>query len=174
MSGVLEQIEAARLRASHHVPGRRDMRELYRLLTDCARICRVVDETNALQAVKSEALKKGLDGRNRSYFESDADAPLVVCRLVFEGEKRRDAAWRYTATLREAQKHQIDPEQLADWLHENGGINALFRRREKAARSRTTRTLHLNSPLTIPEDGKVSVTLCADGRGYFDVLAVPS
>lgn len=166
---VLPRLEALKERAKAIRGKTRKNCELYTLLGDCMEMCRAVRERGDLEQIKSQVVHLKSNGA-RAYFESGADEFLVVGRFVFESEGRSRAdAWRFTATLREAHKKDIAPEELADWLLKNGGINALFRRR-KAARSTRTRCLHLNQPVTYRNGRNLTLTLKPDGAGFFHVL----
>ncbi len=161
-----------RERASFFRSMRRKDVELYTLLGECLALCEQAERENLTDDLRREYLAATReDGRNRRYFEGAADIYLIVGRAVFESQANRAACWRYTATLREAAKHQIDSTGLAEWLRSNGGVNALFRTRPVQARIATTRTLHLNQSVTIPKDQTFTLTLARDSRGFFDVIA---
>ena len=163
-----ESLLSLRERAAFFAAKRRSDGELYEVLAACLALCEEIDATDQLEEVKALTIARR---SGRAYFEKGADAPLVVCRYVFETEKRRDACWRYTATLREARKRGLTSATLVEFLALEGGINSLFRGRSVTARSVTTKTLHLNSGVVVPKDETFTLTLRRDHRGFFDVVA---
>jgi hypothetical protein len=68
-------------------------------------------------------------------------------------------------------KRQILSDTLVDWVQENGGLLTLYQGRERSVTQFRVKTLHLNSRVTVPKDGMVTLTLRRDGRGFFDVLS---
>lgn len=164
---IVAEASKLRDRARFFVTKRRSDVELYRVLADCLSLCEECTRSGGGEELCAAVVNRP-DGRR--YFEADPDIYLIVGRYVFEGEKRRDAAWRYTAVMREAAKMQISGANLAAWLSENGGLNALFRARDVTARTSATRTLHLNQQVTVPKDGEFTLTLRMDRRGFFDVV----
>lgn len=170
MTDILADLAAIKSRAVDF-PKRRSDAQLYALLAECLELSLRCEREGSLEILKAEAIRQGkATGKRRAYFESTADAPLVIGRLVFEGEKRRDASWRYTACIREAIARQISPAGFVTWLTNNGGLNALFRTRKVAARSRTTRTLHLLSPVEMPKQGVITLVLRDNGAGFYHVI----
>ena len=171
----LDRINALRERARFFAARRRSDGELYTLLGACLAVCEDVQREGRTSEVADAVRAKPARGRSRVYVERGSDVFHLVGRLVFEDDERRSAnAHRYGATLREAAKQGIGGADLAGWLAENGGINALFRRRPVDARTLSTRTLHLNAPVTVPRDGTpFTVTLRHDGAGFFDVVEAP-
>ena len=137
------------------------------MLADCLSLAKICERFNLTEQLKQHIISKS---KKRTYFEKDADVYLVVGRYMFEDTKARAACWRYTATIREAAKRQIDSGDLAQWLNDNGGINALFRERPKVQRSNKTRTLHLRSSVEVEIDKPFTITLKSDGTGFFEVL----
>ena len=153
-------------------PKRRSDAELYGILAAMLHLCNRADQEGILEELKSAALEKEkrIEGKHRAYFESGADAPLIVGRLVFAGVKRRDSVWRYTSTLRRARELQIQPQELASWLNTNGGINALFKSRQVEKRTRHTKTLNLLDQVELPKEGLVQLTLRDNGAGFYHVV----
>ncbi len=171
MTDLTDRMDAMRSRAAFACQRRKDV-QLYFLLADCLAICEECERDNRTDELKAEALEYLRDGAGgRRYMEGAPDVYLIVGRYVFEREINRAACWRYTATLREAAKSQIASADLAQWLRENGGINALFKARDLAARSCKTKTLHLTSPVTVPKDGQFTLMLMRLPNGFFEVAA---
>lgn len=166
------RLTAAR-EAARFVCARRHDVALYSLLADCMAICRECEATGRSEEMRQLALDRlQRDAIGRRYLERDPDIYLIVGRYVFEADAGRAACWRYIATLREAAKRQIAPADLAGWLAENGGINALFRARPVAARSVRTRTLHLTDAVEVPRNGIFTLRLKRAANGFFDVVAL--
>lgn len=166
----LAEIEALRSRAGFFRKQRRSDAELYHVMAGClAMVERCDREPGLLDALKAAHLAS-LEGRR--YFESGADAPLVVGRMVFGGGHGRVAAWRYTACLREARKRQITSDDLPGWLNENGGLNALFLGRPVKSRTAAVKILHLSSRIRVPKDKPFTMTLRRTERGHFDVISI--
>lgn len=168
MSTFDEELAALREKAKAF-PVRRSDGELYGLLAAMSAMCERAEAEKRIEELRARALEYALL-TGRPHFQSDADVFIVVGRLVFEGDKGREAAWRYTAALREARRRNIRSEDLARWLSENGGINALFKTRPVERRSRTTRTLHLTSGVEMPKDREITLTLRDNGAGFYDVV----
>ena len=167
---LTQGIHRLRLKASEVRPKRHSHAELHELLGQCMVMCERAEKLGCLDLLKEQATSQ-LKGRNRSYFESTADVYLVVGRLVFEGEKRRDAAWRYTAVMREASKRGIAGADLPKWLQSNGGLNALFRARGDGPKAGQTKTIFLNTPVDVPSvGGEITLTLKRCPTGFFDVV----
>jgi hypothetical protein len=170
------------------VPVRRKDGALYRLLAECLAICETV-ERDGLQDELRELLRVSVDvrspeiwaqgrprsdgnaGRGKRYAEKDSPTPVLVCRYVLEGDARNNP-YRYAACLVQAMTLQISSSDLAEWLAENGGLNTLYKTRERE-QPRVTKTLHLNSQVTVPHSGVFTLTLRRDHRGFFDVLNTP-
>lgn len=168
MSDLFTDMAAMRDRAVFFTAKRRKDRELYALLSDCMSLAERCEAEGMTDDIKSRVTD---EAGGRSYFEQGADAFLVVGRYVFGSGERRACSWRYTATMREAAKHGLTSKTLAQWLSENGGINALFRARKVASRSARTKTLHLNQQIEVPKSGAIALVIQRDERGFFDVLS---
>jgi hypothetical protein len=167
-------ISALKKRASFFITQRRKDVDLYQVLADCMALCERARDTGDLPRLQAEFLKSEQARGKRAYFERDADEYLIVGRYVFEPEVNRAACWRYVATMREAAKRQISASQLVEWLRGQGGINALFKTRPVAARTASTKTLHLTSAVTVPKDGPFTLTLRREPNGFFCVVAEPT
>lgn len=178
MTGLADMLHAARdlaLRAG--VPSRRKDAELYRLLADCLAICEMVERDGLRERLRDEIAvsvdirNQNNAGKGRRYVEQGSDVPVTVCRFVLDGVDNRSSVYRYATCLREAMKRQILSDSLVDWVQENGGLLTLYQGRERSVTQFRVKTLHLNSRVTVPKDGMVTLTLRRDGRGFFDVLS---
>lgn len=149
--------------------------ELYALLADCMALAeRCTSDRAAFDEMRGLVAQQPHDG-NRRYVEMCADAYQLVCRFVFADLKSRGAersnASRYAMALREAAKIGVKSADLAAHLRDGGGINSLFLARPLAARSVTTRMLHLTQSITAPKDEEITLTLRRISDGRFDVIS---
>lgn len=174
MTGVVETAIALREKADRAGVGqKRSSLELYRILAGCMALamrCRDPDEAAALRRL---VLDRSRGEESRSYVEAGSDEFVLVCRYVFSSgsaSANRSNASRYASALREAAVRQIRPEDLSRYLRHNGGINALFLTRPLAALAVTTRTLRLNSPVTVPKGAAFTLTFRRRPDGTFDVI----
>lgn len=167
---IKEHMAEVKARAGFFVTQRRKDRNLYALLAETMALCETVRREGLEEALRQDIVARDLHGRNRVYVEQGSDVFLIVGRFVFEPEINRAASWRYTAALREADKRGLRSDELVEWLRSQGGINALFLARPVQARTARTKTLHLNTQITVPKDGAFTVTLRRDHRGFFDVV----
>lgn len=153
-------------------PVRRSDKELYGLLAAALHMSNRAEREGLVPELKEEVVQRAKSrGAKRPHFQGDTDGPLVVCRLLFEGDKGREASWRYTATLRRATEKQIRPSDLVEWLTTNGGINALFKTRDVEKRTRMTKTLHLLDSVELPKTGEFTITLRDNGAGFYHVIS---
>lgn len=165
------ELSALRERASFFASKRRSDADLYKVLGDTMQLCERALKEGFVDTLRERLCSKPASARNRIYVERNADVYLIVGRLVFEQEKRRDACWRYTATMREAAKRGISGSSLPDWLLENGGINALFRTRKGASRTRKTKTIYLSTSVTFEVGEVLILNLVPQPDGTFEVLS---
>lgn len=131
MSDTLSvRLASLKERARRVVGARRDRRELYGVLADCARICSEYGE----EEVRRAFVEKFVEGGGRRYVERGTDVYGVVARVVFQevgvgaGRGRSDVVWRYGAALRQAAEMQIRWDELAGWLEREGGVSTLWAR----------------------------------------------
>ena len=157
-------------RASFFMAKRRKDAELYQVIAESMRLCEIVTDKGLVEAVKQRVIDKGAKTKKRSYFEKESDVYLIVGRYVFEPEISREASWRYTATMREAARHGLTSETVVEWLSKNGGVNGLFRTRNKKSRNTKIKTLHLDRPVHFHEDRPFTVTLKRMPNGFFEVI----
>jgi hypothetical protein len=159
------------------LPVRRKDGALYALLAECLSICEWVQH-EGLETQVRDHLRERLNvdkqpGVRARYVESVSDVYTIVCRYVLGDYDTRANYTRYAVAMREAARRQVRSDRLVDFLHDAGGIMALYNARPNPERFLTSRTLHLNSPVTVPKDGTFTLTLRRDYRGFFDVVALP-
>ena len=177
MNNLREKLLEAKEHAiSEGVPARRKDQTLYKLLAECLHICEFVQLYHLEDQLRSEiAVSVDMRGHNnygkgRRYTERSADVFILVCRFVLEGVDNRNSIYRYAAALREAHRRNLKAGDLEKWLlNRGGGVNHLFRSRERAPYLSRLRVLHLNQKVVIPESGKITLTLQRDEKGDFDV-----
>ena len=172
LGDIKAQMAEAKKKAGFFVTQRRRDIDLYAMLAETLAVCERVEAEGLEDALREDIAQRDRDGRNRTYVERNSDVYVLVGRFVFEPELNRAASWRYSATLREAAKAGLRSGELADWLRENGGINALFRARPVAARTARTKTLHLNAQVEVPKGRPFQIRLQRDKKGFFDVLEI--
>jgi hypothetical protein len=167
------------------VPIRRKDGKLYALLAECLSICEevirdgMVEELRQIARVSVDERRprgevtraESNNGKGRRYVEAGSDAYILVARYVLAGVDGRNSHYRYATTLREAGKRQIAATDLAEWLTENGGVNALYRPTTMKPETNQTRQLYLNQRIKFPREGAFTITLRHDGKGFFDVVA---
>lgn len=175
---IKARIDQAQDKARFFVTQRRKDTELYAMIADCMSICEDALALGITAQIKEDVISKSSGNKKgRVYFEHDSDIYLIVGRHVFSdsGQSRKSAKeWRYIASMREAAKRGYSSSEIEGWLRSNGGINALFMGRPNAFKSKTRKTLHLNSSVTFPISGEFTLTLRMDNRGFFDVVHVAS
>lgn len=156
-------------------PVRRSDQELYGVLSACLHMAYRVQREGIFEDVKSAFIKQERsrkEGKNY-HVDSRSDIPLVIGRLVFTEEKGRNAAYRYCVVLREAMEREIQPQELVSYLTENGGMNALYRHRDRKIKgSEKKQTLFLLDPITVPTSGKFILELEDAGSGYYKVHSI--
>lgn len=170
LSALVKQAcdEADAATALHARNGRQ---ALYDALGTCAVICRVCsfdsqkyDELRTLIA----AQPRGGD-QNRRYVERGSDVFTRVCRYVFVNTNYTNVC-RYAHTLREAEKAQIAPGDLSDWLQSNGGVNALYYRRPLHEEEVATKVLRLTRKIVFPRHDEFTLTLRWTSENTFEPL----
>lgn len=123
----------------------------------------------AMEAAVCRVLHAVRERERGRYVEAGSDIFVLVCRFVFAGTNRANAI-RYSQCLREAVKLGIEAKDLAAWLRQNGGVNALYFRRPLESRTSTTRTLRLARSVTFPRDKPFTLTLQWGTDNAFRVL----
>lgn len=166
------------------IPIRRKDGKLYALLAECLSICEEVirdgmfEELRQMTRVSVDERRprgevtraESNNGKGRRYVEAGSDAYILVARYVLAGVDGRNSHYRYAHTLREAGKRGIAGADLAQWLTENGGVNALYRPTTMKSPLNQTRQLYLNQRIKFPREGAFTITLRHDGKGFFDVV----
>jgi hypothetical protein len=96
-------------------------KQLYTILTQCMAYGGTMDIASARQ--RSNQLEKFYEERKYRYKK---DSPLMtrVVRAVFGDIDRRRLS-TYSLVLREAQRQNVLPLKLADWIDANGGIQEI-------------------------------------------------
>lgn len=184
-SSLLGRLDHAREAAFNGgLPIRRKDGALYSLLAECLSICEDVIAANLFEELRTLAVVRvnarqprgtvtraeSNNGKGRRYVEAGSDAFILVARYVLSGVDNRNSFYRYATTLREAHKRQIASADLAAWMREHGGVNALYAPAAYRKESRRTKVLHLNQAITFPREGDFTLTLRHDGKGFFDVV----
>lgn len=172
----LDRIRALKQQAYAGPIGKRQSsRELYGIITGCyeAAIQARRDPTDAeqlRQLVRGEASS----GKGR-WVLRNSDEFILVCRYVFprkgDGKGELANASRYAAAMREAEKRQMAPADLASFLKDHGGINALYLTRPLERGDVRTKTLYLDRQITAPKHGEFSLTLRRLPNNRFEVLS---
>lgn len=173
MMNLLDRLTAARARATRGgIPMRRTDEALYGLLAEIKHICEDVTRSGAEEQLRELYWQRGLaSGARRRYIEAGADVHILVSRYILDDEDTRNSTYRYALALREADKRQIRAVDLAGWLREHGGVNALYRTRETSERALETRTMHLTSPVRCTIGTPLTLTVRRRADGAFDVLS---
>lgn len=138
--------------------------QLYELLGECMDLAYRA-EGNPTEEAELRQLVRGDNRHNKKgrWVEKDSDTYLLVCRFVFYDPGRataeRGTGWRYATVLREAAKRQVTPSELAQYLRENGGMNALVQTRPVETQEVTTKTLLLDRAITVRKGQPFTLTL---------------
>lgn len=148
--------------------------DLYRVLVGCysaalqARL-REDDADELRRLVREEAC----DGKGR-WTLPGSDEFILVCRYVFprsgNGRGELANASRYAAALREAEKRQMTPDALADFLKNKGGVNALYLTRPLDRTDVQTKTLYLDRTITVSKNNQFTITLKRMEDNRFEVI----
>lgn len=131
---------------------------LYSVLAACKELCERCDRDAAERAEMERLFGEQPKTGNRRYVEKGSDIYVFVCRFVFT-ETDRTNAMRYASALREAGKMQIEARDLAEWMKNNGGVNALYFKRPLDARNVKTKCLRLAEQIEISRDNPFTITL---------------
>jgi hypothetical protein len=167
---------ALRLRQAAHagpIGKRHSSFALYDLLAECmalaARCCNPEARLELERLIQTEKPSAG----KRRYVEKQSDEYILVCRFVFPNGSRaaeRSNASRYAHCLREAAKRQIGSASLADFLKNEGGLNALYLTRPLLRTTVTTKAIRLAESAELPKHGEFCLTLRRRADGAFDVM----
>jgi hypothetical protein len=168
--------EANRLREIAHagpIGKRHSSFELYDLLQKCMALAIRCRDPREFEALENAIREQPSEGKGRWVLRT-SDEYLLVCRYVFprsgHGKGELSNASRYASCLRQAAQRQIRSSELAAWLRENGGINALFLRRPLKRRSVCTKVLHLTESIEVPKDREFTLTLRRTPENTFEVI----
>lgn len=172
--------QARRLRRAAHagpIGKRQSSFTLYAMLADCMALAQRASVGSAgYDELVALVREQPHEGKGRWTLKG-SDEYIVVCRYVFPTGSRsaeRANASRYAHALREAAKRRIYPHELAGWLSEHGGINALFLARPGARRTVTTKTLYLSRQIEARDGEAFSIVLRRRTDNLYDVLSGPS
>jgi hypothetical protein len=146
--------------------------ELYDLLGKCMKLAERCAATSEYEEMRGLVTQQ--PGANRRYVERGSDRFILVCRFVFSnlrsaGTERSNAS-RYAHTLRQAHQKGLRSDDLAEYLKDNGGVNALFLRRPLASLTVTTKCLVLTEAVRIPKDHTLNITLRRTPDNRYEVL----
>jgi hypothetical protein len=144
---------------------------LYAVLGDVMQVCERALLNPVERAELDTLLRAQPHDGNRRYVEKGSDVYALVCRYVFHGSPNRANLYRYAEALRQAAGLQIGSGALADWLGKNGGINALWFRREVTRQPASLKVLRLLEAVTFPRDGSTfTLTLRWTDQNAFEVV----
>lgn len=144
---------------------------LYAVLASCKEICERCEYDPAERAELERLFLDQPREGNRRYVERGSDIYVLVCRFVFT-ETDRSNAMRYAAALREADKMRIRSSELARWMKDHGGVNALYFRRPLHARYVKTKALRLAEQIQFCRDRPFTVTLRWRDDNTFEVVTM--
>ena len=170
--------EAMRLRAIAHagpIGKRHSSFELYDLLAKCYALANRCKKPEAFEELSRLLREQPCEGKGRWVLKT-SDEFLLVCRYVFprkgHGRGELTNASRYAHCLRQAEKRNIPPHELASWLRENGGVNALFLRRPLIRKTVKTKTLYLAEQIEVWKNKPFTLTLKRLPDNRYEVLEV--
>ena len=120
VKNVLTALEVER-KAWEEGAYRTSNRQLYAILAKCLKYCEIKDIDVSRQ--RSKELEKFYAERKYRYKK---ESPLItrVVRAVFGDIDRRRLS-TYSLVLREAQRQNVLPSQLAEWIESNGGVQEI-------------------------------------------------
>ena len=173
---LLAKLDAIKDRALNGgLPVRRKDRMLYGILASCLGVCEEAIRDNLFGELKNAitaetGLKHGIGSKR---VKPTSDVYNLVCRHVFGSTADYSSMGKYAQTIREAANRQIFSSQLEDWLCKNGGARALYLTIQVVKTDMAKATLNLNQSVVFPKEGKFTMTLAYDGKGFFDVIQKP-
>ena len=144
---------------------------LYRVLSDCMKICEICFRDAAEARVLDELIKKLplLAGKQRHYVEKSSDMYQRVCRYMFYGEENSSNINRYAICLREAAKTQIASGALVGHL-KSGGINKFYLRRPNLTNQIATKCIRLDRQIVHRKDRPIRLELLRQNDNSYKVL----
>lgn len=143
---------------------------LYAVLAQVMEVCERAERDPAERGELDRLLREQPHEGNRRFVEKGSDIYTLVCRYVFHGTPNRANLYRYAEALRQAFQIQVGSDTLAQWLGTNGGINALYFRREVVKKPARLRVLRLLEPIEFPRDKEFVLTLRWTDQNAFQVL----
>lgn len=170
-------VEAEQLRAAAEagpIGKRQSSMELYRLLASCMALGkRCMADQDDRSEMRRLVSGQGIKGQRR-YVEAQSHPYLLVTRYVFHNLKSssgdRSNASRYAKALLQADKMNLGPNELAKFMWDNGGVNALYLSRPLDAATVTTKFLHLKRSVTVPKQGTITLKLRRTIDNRYEVL----
>lgn len=145
--------------------------KLYTVLGGCMQLCeRCGDPAEEAEMRRLVVALGPLPGKKRHYVERGSDVYQLVARFVFHGEAHSANTNRYAHTLRQAATLQIRGAALAQWLAENGGVNALYMRRPLDRDDVSTKCLRLTESIVVPKGTPFTLVLRRTPENAFEVV----
>lgn len=161
MTTITELVQAVRHEADEVTSRHKKLASfrLYAVLSNVMEVCeRALRDPAEKQELDTLVREQPHDG-NRRFVEKGSDVYTLVCRYVFHGSPNRANLYRYAEALRQAALIQLNSAGLAAWMKENGGVNALYFRREVVKKPARLRILRLLEPIEFPRDRPSTLTL---------------
>ena len=144
---------------------------LYRILAGALGLCEA-NPTDQEELRRAYAEKPKADGKNRSYVEKGSDIYQLACRYIFHSTDNAANVNRYAITIRRAAERQIRSEDLITWLSQNGGINALYMTRPLERATIVTKSLQLETAITVQKDQPFTLRLIRTAENKYRVLTL--
>jgi hypothetical protein len=180
----MSKVEAERLSISDLVMQTREQAEeitarhkklssfrLYAVLAPVMEVCERAGRDPSERAQLEKLLSTQPHEGNRRFVEKGSDIYTVVCRYVFHSSGNRANLYRYAEALRQAAAIQVGSSILAHWLRHNGGINALYFRRDAVRKPARLKVLRLLETIEFPRDRPFKLTLEWTDQNAFKVHA---
>lgn len=168
---LIEQARSLQNEASHITARRQSDGRLYAVLGGCMQLCERCGDPSEEAAMRALVATLGpLPGKKRHYVERGSDVYQLVARFVFHGEAHSANTNRYAHSLRQAALLQIRGADLAGWLAENGGVNALYMRRPLERGDVSTKCLRLTDSIVVPKHGTFTLVLRRTAENAYDVV----
>ena len=173
MTRAFAELDALRTEAqTAGLPVRRTDARLYDLLSRVYAAALAVDREGGVAdlCARVDGLQSPKPGANRAFLFKQSDVFILASRYVLTGVDNRNSVYRYAAALRGASRRQISPEDLPAWLSENGGLRELLKPHDDE-KERSGRVLTLDRAITWRAGDVVTLTLRAQGGGYFALVS---
>lgn len=172
---IKERISNLRDKAhSGGLPVRRSDAKLYDILGQCLTLCEDVMREcreDELREATREGRPEGETKKRGRWALATSDVFLLVARGVLQDCDSSPNYSRYASVMRQANKIGIAGADLSEWLIRNGGARRLYRTVADSGKQRVW-AIQLTSPIVLPTDVPVNLTLVSDGGGQFRVLGI--